>query len=214
MHVILFRHCVFRKPRPGFWEYLEKYKNDGIQIFFSVIRRYEIVKTVWFRHQFANDASFGLTIKVIPITHTVRNFYTIFFSRLIVRLNWYATGNDSIKEENVCKQLATLILNCISAEVLRNISPCSMIESIKAEGIAQSFKDPHMNHRGESLPVGEVSHWVKGGGCWPLDNNANFPSSAWSKTPIQIGNLEFLTTFRAILKLAFAFLGSKRRAPF
>ena len=26
------KHCVFRKPRPGFWEYLEKYKNDGIQI--------------------------------------------------------------------------------------------------------------------------------------------------------------------------------------
>ena len=43
----------------------------------------------------------------------------------------------------VAKKLATLILNCRSAEVLRNISPCStMIESIKAEGIAQSFKDP------------------------------------------------------------------------
>ena len=23
---------MFRKPRPGFWEYLEKYKNDGIEI--------------------------------------------------------------------------------------------------------------------------------------------------------------------------------------
>ena len=27
-----FRHCVFRKPRPGFWEYLQKYKNDGLEI--------------------------------------------------------------------------------------------------------------------------------------------------------------------------------------
>ena len=87
---------LFQGPQIGI-------KNDGIQIFFSVIRRYEIVKTVGFRHQFANDASFGLTIKVIPITHTVRNFYTIFFSRLIVRLNCCATGNDSIREGNVCK---------------------------------------------------------------------------------------------------------------
>lgn len=26
------KHCVFRKPRPGFWEYLQKYKNDGLEI--------------------------------------------------------------------------------------------------------------------------------------------------------------------------------------
>ena len=26
------KHCVFRKPRPGFWEYLEKYKNGNITI--------------------------------------------------------------------------------------------------------------------------------------------------------------------------------------
>ena len=26
------KHCVFRKPRPGFWEYLEKYKNGNIKI--------------------------------------------------------------------------------------------------------------------------------------------------------------------------------------
>ena len=29
---MIFRHCVFRKPRPGFWEYLQKYKNDGLEI--------------------------------------------------------------------------------------------------------------------------------------------------------------------------------------
>ena len=27
-----FRHCVFRKPRPGIWEYLEKCRNGNIQI--------------------------------------------------------------------------------------------------------------------------------------------------------------------------------------
>ena len=27
-----FRYSVFRKPRPGTWEYLEKYKNSGIPI--------------------------------------------------------------------------------------------------------------------------------------------------------------------------------------
>ena len=26
------KHCVFRKPRPGVWEYLEKYRNGNIQI--------------------------------------------------------------------------------------------------------------------------------------------------------------------------------------
>ena len=26
------KHCVFRKPRPGFWEYLERYKNGDITI--------------------------------------------------------------------------------------------------------------------------------------------------------------------------------------
>jgi histidinol phosphatase-like enzyme len=32
MCFLTFRHCVFRKPRPGLWEYLEKYRNGNIQI--------------------------------------------------------------------------------------------------------------------------------------------------------------------------------------